>query len=1019
MVHVRRSTKIAQIPKDACVPVVLGILILLSVLPAFAQSSPSSTWSGNVTCQLNDQDSDGSYNRQETQTWTLTGGGPVSPTGMPVYNATWKASGSGQLQRVQGGQTVNIQWTTNVPDTPANIAIFIRASDHHLIIGAWHSQLRLDNGRSVTRQVIVNGVAQPPTNFSRAAWEWQFPRIEASPSDTNITGSTQSQADTGGADLLHHYGALPPNATCNWNFTNGASAPTPAGSNSQPPLAGSNSQQPPSGSTSSGNGTTQPAPSATPIGVLTGPATVPLGQTITMSGTQSSDAGGQIIKYCFYLAGTPANLTPADVSNMDSGGCGPDPTRTFRAMPEPGPYVFSLYVYDQNGTSSAEVRTSVTVQEAASTSASQSAGTVINTGVSPGLVPQLAQANNAIALQNVSSAPAIAANGTTGASAPAPTQSALAQKANIAPAAVKQVTEPPLTGWVDLHTHPMSNLAFGGKLFHGAPDSGATSLMPGIEVPANSGCRFDVPAADISQALSQDGPTDGDPFQSKCGDFVRNGFSKLIEAMTDGAQQQPGNAVGYPSFVNWPRWNDISHQKMWWEWIKRARDGGLRVMVALAHNNRLLGETVLVGNAGGPISGVTDDASSADLQIREIIAFVNHHTDFMELAMNSADLYRIVQKGNIAVVVGIEVDNLGDFNDKQPVSTQMIDAEINRLYGNGVRYIFPIHLTDNVFGDTALYDDLFGMANFRETGKFWTVGCSQPGDQVSWHSFGIPSGFPSPPGFPQPPRAPDCPGAGTADPYATGNVNVRTPNGLTPLGEYAIKAMMKHGMIIDIDHMSNAAVERALQIAEGVPHGGYPMMSGHSGIRNVANFNKENSRTPAQLKRVACLGGMFGLGTDGAKATDWAREYAQAFNVMNSAFTTPGACANPSLGAGMVAFGTDMNSLVKSPRPTMAEFPPGDVPRYADIYNANNPNNTDNPFLPVLPRSQTGARTWDYNADGVAHYGMLADFVRDVRTAPANQAMPGKDLVDNHLLHTADYFYRMWQKVETQKNNVQ
>jgi hypothetical protein len=92
----------------------------------------------------------------------------------------------------------------------------------------------------------------------------------------------------------------------------------------------------------------------------------------------------------------------------------------------------------------------------------------------------------------------------------------------------------------------MSNLAFGGKLFHGAPDSGGTSLMPGIEVPPNTGCRFDVPAADISEALSQDGPTHGDAFQSKCGDFVRNAFIKLIEAMTDGAQQQPGDANGYP-----------------------------------------------------------------------------------------------------------------------------------------------------------------------------------------------------------------------------------------------------------------------------------------------------------------------------------------------------------------------------------------------------------------------------------------------------------------------------------------
>ena len=158
---------------------------------------------------------------------------------------------------------------------------------------------------------------------------------------------------------------------------------------------------------------------------------------------------------------------------------------------------------------------------------------------------------------------------------------------------------------------------------------------------------------------------------------------------------------------------------------QRAKDGGLRVMVALAHNNRLLGEVVLDNHPGGTISGYADDANSADLQIKQIIAFVNHHTDVMELANTSADLYNIVQRGHIAVVVGIEVDNLGDFNDKQPVSTKMVDDEINRLYTNGVRYIFPIHLTDNVFGDTALYDGLFNLANLRETGKFWTVGCSR------------------------------------------------------------------------------------------------------------------------------------------------------------------------------------------------------------------------------------------------------------------------------------------------------
>jgi hypothetical protein len=81
--------------------------------------------------------------------------------------------------------------------------------------------------------------------------------------------------------------------------------------------------------------------------------------------------------------------------------------------------------------------------------------------------------------------------------------------------------------------------------------------------------------------------------------------------------------------------------------------------------------------------------------------------------------------------------------------------------------------------------------------------------------------------------------------------------------------------------------------------------------------------------------------------------------------------------------------------------------------------------LRLQSKSTTDGRTWDYNVDGVAHYGMFADFVKDVRTAPPNQAispnqcMNGKDLVDNHLMRSADYFWRMWQKIEAQRLQVQ
>ncbi|HZR66545.1 MAG TPA: hypothetical protein VFA85_15480 [Terriglobales bacterium] len=192
-------------------------------------------WSGQVQCRLDDVDQ--SYSRHELQTWMLTGSAPAVQGAMYIYPATWSVSGQGGLQRVQGAQITNIQWTTNVPPMQASIAIFIRASDNRLIIKPWHSQQRMDYAINGMRQIVVNGSAQQPTNFSKSVWEWQFPRIEDSPTTTNVSGSTQSQADSGDAELGHHFGGMPPATTCQWQFTKGGMAPTNSNQN-----GGNNSQ---------------------------------------------------------------------------------------------------------------------------------------------------------------------------------------------------------------------------------------------------------------------------------------------------------------------------------------------------------------------------------------------------------------------------------------------------------------------------------------------------------------------------------------------------------------------------------------------------------------------------------------------------------------------------------------------------------------------------------------------------------------------------------------------------------
>src|SRR5213594_146819 len=406
-------------------------------------------------------------------------------------------------------------------------------------------------------------------------------------------------------------------------------------------------------------------------------------------------------------------------------------------------------------------------------------------------------------------------------------------------------------------------------------------------MPSDRACRFDARARSLEEALSDDAPTHGDPFQSKCG----NSFRKIvIRASEKGEEGQPGHRLGSPIFNMWPKWNDISHQKMWVDWISRAKDGGLRVLVALSHNNRLLGHAVSGGACKwAPLTCVTEDMQSSDLQIVEMQAFVNRHPDLMEVALGSADVYRIVQSNRIAVVLGVEIDNIGNFNQlpQGALNETIIQSEILRLYNQGVRYIFPIHLVDNVFGDTAIFELDMAASNLYETGP-WKVECALPpappfpGDEIGFRLPGSsPLGdlllttfphaaLPIPPGCPQ-----------------TGHRNGRTPTGLTLFGELAVKAMMKLGMIIDIDHMSHRATERVLQIAEDIPGGGYPLMSGHAGIRNHSGehfFSSERSRTRPQLQRIARLHGMFGLTTREADAYDWAKQYIDATNELFKAF---------------------------------------------------------------------------------------------------------------------------------------
>ena len=215
----------------------------------------------------------------------------------------------------------------------------------------------------------------------------------------------------------------------------------------------------------------------------------------------------------------------------------------------------------------------------------------------------------------------------------------------------------------------------------------------------------------------------------------------------------------------------------------------------------------------------------------------------MAIAYQADDIPRILKANKLAVVMGLEVDNIGDFNKKANLTEGEVHAEILRLYGEGVRYLFPIHVIDNPFGTAAAYQDLFNLSNLREAGHFYNLVCSSPEDLIGYdYTSGNPLAAARDPftastldlelavalvvklGMAD--DANDEPVVPTCDAPMTGMVNRGAAYpGLTPLGKFAVLDMMAQGIFIDVDHMSQAAATDtvALAIQEN-----YPVNSGHN-----------------------------------------------------------------------------------------------------------------------------------------------------------------------------------------------
>jgi hypothetical protein len=301
----------------------------------------------------------------------------------------------------------------------------------------------------------------------------------------------------------------------------------------------------------------------------------------------------------------------------------------------------------------------------------------------------------------------------------------------------------------------------------------------------------------------------------------------------------------------------------------------------------------------------------------------------------------------------------GCMNVDNPTCDQaQVDAQLDELYRRGVRSSLLLNKFDNpltgVRFDSGPVGGLINAGNKTSAGEFWSAETCTGPEHDNQIDGGVPGGYLAtlltqlgvPAGtLPAYPPAPHC--------------NTR---GLTPLGAHVVEQMMNRGMIVNPDHMSQKGVDATIKLAEARHYSG--VISPHGWM------------DPRNWPRIWALGGMAfpNSGTASTFVDEW-RKYRPK--------RTP-----YYFGWG---WGADLGGLAEQGNPPGAGEPHVSYP-FTSLDGSV-----------TLDRQHTGQRTFDYNNDGVAHYGLYADWTDEVRNLGGPQ-------IANDLLDGPEAYLQMWER---------
>ena len=606
---------------------------------------------------------------------------------------------------------------------------------------------------------------------------------------------------------------------------------------------------------------------------------------------------------------------------------------------------------------------------------------------------------------------------------------------NLAPAARTAHADPdpppPIRGFADLHAHMFANLGFGGLAVWGKP------FEPGNDMARALPWSDFAPYVEVGPVVDPNGqpaptitlnglppwlhvpatcpPGTGGFLQPPCHGVSVHGLLGLGDFLNFALGGALGHNVGgYPQFDGWPRWNNFTGQQMYYEWLKRAHDGGLQLMVMMAVNNEALCQHITRRAEFG-----CEDMPAIERQLqaaRDLEAFVDGlhggaGAGWFRIARSAAEARQAIAAGKLAVVLGIETPSLFGCKVQADCTPEFVLAELQRFYDLGVRHVFPVHNADSGFAGTAFFNDVLALAQREINGVWWDVGSCTAASGVDYH-LGLLDlindlgEFPLlgpifAPGFTDlPPRPP-----------AGSNCNHR---GLTPLGTALVNGMMDRGMLIDVDHMSQVAFDDTLDIADQRHYAG--IISSHTGFVEMGKpghgKRHEANKTAEQLDRIRAAGGMVSTILNQGK-----RDEIHQYLRPDGTAPVPFDCGKSSqawaqaylyavekMGGAPVAIGSDFNGFSGMPAPRFGSDACGGDHEF--IYDPAAPL-VAYPFAPhgaagSLGRMQVANRTFDYNFDGLANVGMYPDFIEDLK----KNGLTDADLAP--LFGSAEAYIRIW-----------